>query len=810
MKWLKPALWGVAGLIVLLAIAVAVFVARFDVNRYKPLAVEWMKTHKNRDLVIGGPIELSVFPRVELKVSGLSLSERARPEAFAKVDSASFSLHLLPLLSRQAVIDKVQAQGVALNYKRNADGTSNIDDLLEPAGEKTSPSRDEPGQPLALDISGVDLRDIAVSVDDRKSHVAGTATLSTLNMGRLGQGRSAPVRFNAALALTESVTRAKLSGQTELSLASGPGGGFALKSTDVHLSGDLPGLRGGEIGLKGDLSFDGARQAWRAANLALSAAGDTAGLALAQSQLTLDSAELDPSTSSVKLVKLELSAKGARAGEPLNVELKWPSLDVKGEQLNGSPLSGALEMGGATAMKARFSSGQPSGSFKSVRVPQLKLAFEGGANTQASGQVQTDLVLQPQPFALSLEKIEGDVKAQVASLGAQAFSIKGSAAVTAKEASVAASGLWGPAGGKPGPYAVSATLKFQGVTQITANLLLPALDLDTLMAPGTAAPKTAAAPKEPPVAAADDAPIDLSALANFHGHVEASVGALTARRIHFTNVRLVATGDGKTFALPSFATEVWGGKLQGSASVQPAGNRVALDANGQGVRIEQALRDLAGRDNVLGAGQLALNLQTSGRTVGQMMSALAGRARVALRDCAIKGINLAKLMREAKAAISLQKDQMSTARNDEHTDFSEITASFDIAQGVARNNDLLGKSPFLRIGGAGEIDIGRSTLNYTVKAAVTDTAQGQGGPELALLRGLEVPVRVSGPLSAPQYQVQWSAVAAVAAQQAVKNRLGDELKKRLGVAAPAPAASGAAPAKPADVLKDRLKGLLGR
>jgi AsmA protein len=197
-----------------------------------------------------------------------------------------------------------------------------------------------------------------------------------------------------------------------------------------------------------------------------------------------------------------------------------------------------------------------------------------------------------------------------------------------------------------------------------------------------------------------------------------------------------------------------------------------------------------------------------------MKSRLGGQAAVQLRDGAIKGVNLARALREAKAALTMQQDAVQKARQTEKTDFSELNASFQIADGVARNKDLDVKSPFLRLGGDGAIDIGRSRIDYTARAVVANTSKGQGGDELAALRGLTVPVKLTGPLDAIDWRIQWSAVAVGAAENTVKNKLEEKLKKELGLdKRAAPPAAGAsepeAPApKPRDRLKDKLKDLL--
>ena len=60
---------------------------------------------------------------------------------------------------------------------------------------------------------------------------------------------------------------------------------------------------------------------------------------------------------------------------------------------------------------------------------------------------------------------------------------------------------------------------------------------------------------------------------------------------------------------------------------------------------------------------------------------------------------------------SLRGEQTQKADKAQKTDFSELTATFKIANGVARNNDLSLKSPLLRVGGEGDINIGEDSLN---------------------------------------------------------------------------------------------------
>ena len=111
--WIKRIVIALAVLLLLAVAAAAWLIASFDPNRYKGVAVEWMKTNRNRTLAINGPIELSVFPRVAVKLSQVSLSEAGRSEQFAAIDKAALAVDVLPLLSGRVVVGRVEEIGRA-------------------------------------------------------------------------------------------------------------------------------------------------------------------------------------------------------------------------------------------------------------------------------------------------------------------------------------------------------------------------------------------------------------------------------------------------------------------------------------------------------------------------------------------------------------------------------------------------------------------------------------------------------------------------------------------------------------------------
>jgi AsmA protein len=209
-----------------------------------------------------------------------------------------------------------------------------------------------------------------------------------------------------------------------------------------------------------------------------------------------------------------------------------------------------------------------------------------------------------------------------------------------------------------------------------------------------------------------------------------------------------------------------------------AEGRITLKDSLSNISIGPLLRDVAQQDRLDGRGNVALDVNTAGKTVNGMKKALAGTAKVNLKDGAVKGFDIAAILRKAKTALSGQS--MQATASTEKTDFSELSASFTIRNGVAHNEDLDMKAPLFRLGGRGDIDVGNSSLDYVVKATVVNTTKGQGGDELSQLAGLTVPVHLTGSFDVMKYQVDYSAVAGQFAKskavERVQEKLGDKLK----------------------------------
>lgn len=168
MKKLIKIIAGIVVVAIVLIGGLIAFVAlTFDPNDYKQEVVDAVKEQTGRDLTIDGDIGLTLFPWLGVTTGGVALSNAAgfTPDVFARTESVSVRVKLMPLLSRSVEMDTVSVQGLTLNLGRDKDGNTNWDDLAQGGAEPSSDTA-EGGELGAIAIGGLDIRDANISWSD--------------------------------------------------------------------------------------------------------------------------------------------------------------------------------------------------------------------------------------------------------------------------------------------------------------------------------------------------------------------------------------------------------------------------------------------------------------------------------------------------------------------------------------------------------------------------------------------------------------------------------------------------------------------
>jgi len=506
-----------------------------------------------------------------------------------------------------------------------------------------------------------------------------------------------------------------------------------------------------------------------------------------------------------------VSASGKKGEDAFDVNVSAPRLSVSKEAASGEAVTGAVKLSGKDALDMKFSLADVKGSGKALTIGKVALEITQAmfGETSINGNVVTALTANLEGKVFELAKINAELTVANPQMPMKSVKLPITGSARADLGRESASVDIATRFDESAIVAKAGVVKF-GQPAIDFDVSIDKLNVDKYFPPR---PAGAAKPGEV------EKPIDLSALRSLNANGTLKIGALQVNNIKASNVVLTLKAAGGKVDINPISAALYQGTMAGSLGLNANSNAFVVKQNLTGVNINPLMKDAINKDILEGRGNIALDVTTIGNTASALKRALNGSASVNLKDGAYKGVNLAKSFRELKAGISLDKNKVQEAKKEDKTDFTEMKISALIKNGVADSSDLDAKSPFLRLGGAGKVDIAASTMDYLAKATIVNTSGGQQGKELQQLNGLTVPVKVYGPLDAVKYDIQYSTIAKSLVSDKVKSSVEDKLKDKLGIKKPdAPAPAGQAPAaqpqqqKPSaqDKIKDKLKGILGR
>jgi AsmA protein len=782
------------GVFVVSLVALAVF---FDANKFKPEIEQYVHDNYKRTLKFDGDLSLSVFPRIALALPPTTLSNLSGDRVSASLSSAKVSVALFPLLRSRIEVGGISIDKLTASVERRRDGSTNIDDLLKRDSATASPgSKPRAGAP-DFEVGGIELTNADLTLNDLESKR--TVHLSKLNlkMGRVAPVVRTPFQFETLFEVSAPQANGLVRVASNLDLDLGKSL-YAATGLDASVNAMIDKQAVEVVVLADRVAYAGASGGIEATKVDAKAKGKWGTLALDESRLLAPALAFDPMNKRLTVGGLEASAKGKSNADTFEASLTAPKLEVTESAATGQRAALAVKFVPAAA---NMPAGQVhltlegvSGSAKQIEIAQLALDADGSQGTRKfAASLSGPLTASLEAQTLSLPRFAGDITMDDPALPQRTVKIPLTArlAVDAK-AEKADAGF----ASKFDETNAAAEFTVRGFSapRITFEASADRLNVDRYFPPPPPAPGNDSADTK------EDPKVDLSALRPLDLSGSVKVGYLQARGLKASNVDVgVKAAHGRLDVAPLNA-QLYGGALAGAANLVAEGNQVKVDTALTNVSIQPLLKDLLDRDLIEGRGNVKLDVTTAGATVGGMKRHLGGSASLKLRDGAIKGINLAAKMRDAKSLLAGAKDDTTRSNAAEKTDFSELNATFAIKDGVAVNEDLEMKSPLLRVSGGGKIDVGASSIDYTTRVSVVGTMKGQDGRNVDQLRGVTVPVKLSGPFDKLAWNIDWN----VAAQEALKSQVAQKLAPQ--VQAEKEKARDAVQKK----ARDALKGLLQR
>src|SRR6185312_6742571 len=204
----------VVGCLVALLIVVLLAVRLFvNPNDYKDRIAQQVKSATGRELVLSGPIKLSVFPWIALELGPASLGNPPgfSTQPFASLQHIAVRVKLLPLLRKELQIGRIEIDGLDLRLLKNAAGKGNWQDFGG-SGSKSQPASTSSGSGTLPDLAGLEIKDSRLSYQDMVAdHVS-------LELGHVTSGKPIPVKLKLDLTTAPGAKPIDLDGQMDVTL----------------------------------------------------------------------------------------------------------------------------------------------------------------------------------------------------------------------------------------------------------------------------------------------------------------------------------------------------------------------------------------------------------------------------------------------------------------------------------------------------------------------------------------------------------------------------------------------------------------
>ena len=761
-KTIKIAISLLIGLVLLLIIAAVALPLLIDPNDFRDEISGLVEKQTGRKLTIEGEIGFSVFPWLGIELGKMELSNAPgfgdRP--FAGIEQADLKIKLLPLLRKQVEIKTVVLHGLDVNLARDKSGKTNWDDLVsttkEPSTAET-PQEGEPATLASLEVSGIEIRNARISWDDQQSGVRYGVENLDLESGALAPGKPFPLTLEMEVAASQPAVRARLrlSSQVTFDLEQE---NYRLDSPDITLdtTGEvIPGnrleLTFGAEAITADLK----QQTATLQGMSLLAAGarvtgdvkvdkllDGQAIQGAIRLVLADPAKLQPLLGE-EPPPVDLAAlKGVQVDIPFNADLGSQHLEVKSLSLQGLGARLTGEVAGQKILDAPRFTGSLNLARLNLRELLQKLAVE-------LPPMADPATLQALALNLDFDATTDQATVKKLKLRLDDTTVQGNAGVEnfAKPA-------------------------------IRFDLAVDAIDVDRYLPPPEKETEATPEPKAGSDKLLPDFELPLEPLKTLNLQGKLRLDKLKVSGLHASDILLTTTAKEGKLRIDPLQAALYQGRLETrlllDAGQKPASLR--LNTALKGLQAGPLLKDLLDDDLISGKANITIDVRGQGDTFLQLRQTLNGKAAFRFEDGAVKGINIAQMLRKAQAALTNKK--LPKEEEPLKTDFSELKGTFTIKDGVVSNRDLSAKAPILRVSGEGTVNLVSEAIDYRLTTAIVGTAAGQGGKELQELKGLAIPIRITGTLAKPKIKEDLTS-ALKAKTQAELDKKKKELEAKL-------------------------------
>lgn len=316
--------------------------------------------------------------------------------------------------------------------------------------------------------------------------------------------------------------------------------------------------------------------------------------------------------------------------------------------------------------------------------------------------------------------------------------------------------------------------RFTSTPYYRFNLTLDQIDVDRYLPPAvsSASGKTTASKNKSPAQSNKQIVIPVKLLRTLHVKGAFKIKKMKAFGVKSSDIEIPVNASNGVISVGPSRARLYKGKYAGyiQMDVRKGAPRYRINEKLSGVQIGPLLKDADVFEKFSGTGNISAKITARGLDVDDILNTLNGTAAFRLKNGRIKGLNLYKMVQDAKNRYAKSQGRAVKTKSQpkEEMEYAHTSGTFKIKNGVIINSDLKMSGPYTRVTGKGTANLPRQRLDYRLQVTVSE--DGKKG-------GTTVPVRVYGKLTDPSFSIEWQAVLGKAVRKEVKKKIDKEKAK---------------------------------
>ena len=334
---------------------------------------------------------------------------------------------------------------------------------------------------------------------------------------------------------------------------------------------------------------------------------------------------------------------------------------------------------------------------------------------------------------------------------------------------------------------------------MTGNLSLPTtssgairfdLAVDQITLDGYMAPADDSAVAADEEAGDVEIPVDLIRTLNVNGSFRIARAYMTG--MEFENLELGVVSSGGKLRLNPLAADFYDGGYSGDVRIDASGDLPSVSANENisNVNLGAMAKAMFDVDNISGTINGSFVLGGSGSNLSAIRQDLDGNMSFELLDGAWEGTDVWHQLRTARALFRQEPPPEPSASP--RTEFSNVSATGTVTDGIFSNNDFNAELPFLRLTGGGMVDLNTTGVDYQMQVRVLDRPEFMAGATQAEIDDFTqtvVPLKITGTLASPNVRPDIEGIFRAQVDKAIEEKKeelkNDLLERLLGTGEPA-------------------------